>query len=152
MNRIKRLLSILLLSALLAGLCSCSAIDEGLKKTRKAAGEECKKVAEEYFEALAEGDYDKCEELSLYKEDYDSIGDFSTLEYLGSDYELANSSDSYNGYYLSIRYKFQGIEASDLFYFSYQRSERKWKINAVDDKRYTVTELIPEMINRKNNG
>ncbi|MBO7449102.1 MAG: hypothetical protein J6U54_01925 [Clostridiales bacterium] len=149
MNKMRRFVSAALIVTSVFLTCSCSA-EAVRRRGFDKAGKECDKVASEYFEALSEDDYDKAAELSLFKEDYSDLPDFSELEYLEMD-GLVNSSDSYNGYYGSCRFRMNGEEKSCLIYFSYSKAEREWKINAINYESMTATKALEDLFYPENN-
>lgn len=132
MNKFRKIVSTVLLLAVTAVVSSC-----GYDATYDLACEECEKVAEQYLDALIEGDYDTMEELSFYEEDYDDIHNYQRLTY-DLDGSLAQSSDSYNGYYMNCRFEMNGKKASCLIYFSYIKAEKSWMINVIDSESDTV--------------
>ena len=134
MNEFKKILSILLTAAVLGSFTACDDYED----TYLLAYEECEKVAEEYFDALKEGDYDTMAELSFYEEDYSNLHDYSRLNYELDD-RLCSSSDSYNGYYISCSYFMNGRSGGCLIYFSYIKAQRRWMINVIESDYGTVT-------------
>lgn len=139
MNKIKKVIASLLICSSVFAVASCSSVEESRKKAMNEAEKECEKVAEEYFEAIADGDFDKAAEYSLYPEDYDKLHDYSGLTFNGIKGGLHNSSDSYNGYYATCDLEMNGVQGGGMIYFAYIKSERRWMINTVQSDYGTAT-------------
>lgn len=146
MNKLKKIICIALSLVLVLCMTSCTDINEA---TREAALEDCQEIATQYFEALKDGDYDTCAELSFYEEDYSDLHDYRNLRYELGD-SLSNSGDSYNGYYICTSVYINGRQSSILLYFAYCKAEGEWQINAIRSEYNTVTSQLENHLFEEN--